>query len=197
VRVHRRAFELASLAGWIRLHGALIDIAGARVLLAGASGSGKSTLTARMLVDGDQVQGDESVLVREGVVVAVPRPLHLEPATAALVPEIGELLERAPRVSGIAVVDPGRLGFSWQLREARLDHAIALDRNPGPEGCVPIPQTEMIAALVPQAFRVTETKSALIRELSSAVAGVRCHRLAMSDPAVMRDAVLDALRAVG
>jgi hypothetical protein len=197
VRSHRRAFELASLAGWIRLHGALVDVAGSRVLLAGASGSGKSTLTARMLVDGDRVQGDESVLARGGVVVPVPRPLHLEPSTAALVPEIADLLAGAPRVSGIAILDPGRLGFTWQLRTAGLDHAIVLDRNPGPPGCVPIPQTEMVAALVPEAFRVTETKSALLRELSSTVARARCHRLATSDPVALRAAVLDALRGVG
>jgi hypothetical protein len=197
VRAHRRAFELASLAGWVRLHGALVDVGEARVLLTGASGSGKSTLTARMLIDGDRVQGDESVLVRDGEVVAVPRPLHLEPATAALVPEIAALLSRAPRVSGIAILDPGRHGFRWQLREAPLDHAIVLDRNPGPPGCVPIPQTEMMAALVPEAFRVTETKSALLRQLTAAVSGARCHRLAMSDPAAMRASILDATNVAG
>jgi hypothetical protein len=197
VRAHRRAFELASLAGWIRLHGALIDVAGARVLLVGPSGSGKSTLAARMLVDGDAVQGDESVLMRRGEVVAVPRPLHIEPATAVLVPEIAAMLADVPCVSGIAIVDPGRLGFTWELRQAPLDHAIVLDRNSGPQGCVPIPQTEMVASLVPEAFRVTETKSALLRELSGGVAGVRCHRLAMSDPVVMRAAILDAANPVG
>jgi hypothetical protein len=197
VRAYRRAFELASLAGWIRLHGALVDIAGSRVLLAGPSGSGKSTLAARMLVDGDGVQGDESVLIRRGQVVAVPRPLHIEPATDVLVPEIAAMQANAPRVSGIAIIDPGRLGFKWQLRQARLDHAILLDRNPGPQGCVPIPQIEMMAALVPEVFRVAETKSALLRELSAAIAGAGCHRLAMTDPAVMRAGILDGLRLVG
>jgi hypothetical protein len=197
VRVHRRAFELASLAGWVRVHGALIDVGAARVFLAGSSGSGKSTLTARMLVDGDQVQGDESVLMRGGEVVAVPRPLHLEPATGALIPEIARLVADAPRVSGIAILDPGRLGFTWRLREARLDHAVLLDPNPGQNGCIPIPQIEMMAAIVPEAFRVTETKSALLREVSAAVAGARCHRLPVSDPAAMRAAILDALREVG
>lgn len=197
VRAHRRAFEFSSLSGWVRIHGALVDVAGRRVLFAGASGVGKTILALRMLVDGDAVQGDESVLVRGGVVMAVPRPLHLKPDADRLVPEIAALLGGLPRVADVAVLDPARCGFGWSLREVPLDQVILLDRAPGPPGCVPVAQTEVIAALVPEVFPLAETKSTLLREVTAAVSPARCHRLATSDPAAMRAAVLDALDQVG
>jgi ABC-type glutathione transport system ATPase component len=73
VRAHRRAFELASLAGWVRVHAATVDLDGTRVLIVGPSGTGKTTLATKLLVEGADVQGDESVLVRRGESLAVPR----------------------------------------------------------------------------------------------------------------------------
>lgn len=193
VRAHRRAFELASLSGWVRIHGALVDVAGRRALLAGASGVGKTTLAVRMLLDGDAVQGDESVLVRGGNVVAVPRPLHVKPGTERLVPELAGILSGLPRVGGVALLDPGRRGFGWRLREAPLDHVILLGSTSAGPGCLSASQTETVSALVPEAFLLTETKASLLRELTAALARVRCHRLAVGDPAAMRAAVLDAV----
>ena len=62
-----------------------------RVLVVGPSGSGKTTLAARLLLDGADVQGDESVLVRRDASLAVPRALHLKPGYAPLLPELAAL----------------------------------------------------------------------------------------------------------
>jgi hypothetical protein len=193
IRSHRRAFELASLMGWLRLHSALVDVTSRRVLLTGPSGIGKTTLAVRMLVDGHAVQGDESVLVRGGRAIAVPRPLHVEPDGAALVPELAPLLPRLPRVEGTAVLDPGRCGFGWQLREAPLDHVVLLGLGADTSTCRRVPQTEAMTALVPEAFPVTETKQVLLAELTAALAGVAVWRLSVGDPGAMRDALIDVI----
>jgi hypothetical protein len=193
IRTHRRAFELASLVGWVRVHAALVDIGGRRVLVAGPSGVGKTTLAVRLLVDGHAVQGDESVLVRAGTAIAVPRPLHVEADGASLVPELAPLLPLLPRVEGTAVLDPGRCGFGWQLREAPLDHVVLLGRDPGAPSCRRAAQTEAMTALVPEVFPVTETKRVLLGELTAALAGVAVWRLSVGEPAAMRAALLDVV----
>ena len=84
VRAHRHAFELASLSGWAQVHAATVDLATTegreRVLVVGPSGAGKTTLATRLLLDGADVQGDESVLVRRGESLAVPAPSTSSPA---------------------------------------------------------------------------------------------------------------------
>jgi len=194
LRTHRRAFELASLAGWVRVHSALVDVAGRRVLLTGPSGIGKTTLALRLLVDGDAVQGDESVLVRGGTAIAVPRPLHIEADGAALVPELAPLLRRLPRVDGTIVLDPGRCGFSWQLREAPLDHVVLLGLAAGAPTFRRAAQTGAMTALVSELCPITETKQVLLAELTAALTGVAVWRLSIGEPRAMRDALLDVLQ---
>ena len=69
-RVHQRAFELASLRGWVRLHAAVVDGAGGRTLIVAPSGTGKTTLSCRLLLDGAAVAADESVMIRDGIAAA-------------------------------------------------------------------------------------------------------------------------------
>lgn len=192
-RAHRRAFELASLSGWVRLRGALVDLAGRRVLIAGPSGVGKTTLALRMLFDGDAVQGDESVLVRAGTVVAVPQPLYIHTGTERFIPELTRLLPALARVADSAVLDPGRGRFPWHLRYAPLDHIVLLDSTRREPDCVAVAQTAAVAALVPEVLRATETKSVLLRELTAAVSRARCHRIGVADPTAMRAAILNEI----
>jgi hypothetical protein len=76
-RSRERALELAALKGWVRLHGALVDLAGNRILIVGPPQSGKTALVLGVALRGGAPQGDESVLVRGGVAVAVPAPFEL------------------------------------------------------------------------------------------------------------------------
>ena len=76
-RSRARALELAALKGWVRIHGALVDLGGKRILLAGPAGVGKTALVLRLALRGGEIQGDESVLLRGGAALAVPAPLRL------------------------------------------------------------------------------------------------------------------------
>ena len=184
VRAHRRAFELASLAGWARVHAATIDLDGSRVLLVGPSGVGKTTLTVRLLFDGADVQGDESVLARAGASLAVPRAIHLKAGAEAFVPELAPLLEHLPRAGDVMVLDPSAIGRPWRLVERRIDHVVLLERG-GPVACTPAGGGAVLEALVRDAFPLTETKAALVTTVVEAISSARGHRLTIGDPVEM------------
>jgi glycosyltransferase involved in cell wall biosynthesis len=188
LRLYRRAFEWASRRGWLRLHGALVDFGGVRVLFSGPSGVGKSTLALRLLLDGASVQCDESVLVRRGASVAVARPLHLKVGTDQVVPEFSSLRARLPHIDDVVVLDPGRLGYPWSITVATLDHVVLLSADADPT-CIAIGQTEALPELVTQVFAVTESAPALLGALTAALAGVRCHRLGVAHPEAMHRAL--------
>jgi glycosyltransferase involved in cell wall biosynthesis len=192
LRLHRRAFERASLDGWMRMHGALVDLGTVRVLVTGPSGAGKSTLALRLLLDGAGVQGDESVLLRDGQAVAVARPLHLKPGAEQVVPELTDLVPRLPCIGDVLVADPGRMGHRWRISIAPIDHIVVLASD-GPVGSIPLSQTQALPALVDQLFPVTETKPALLRALTRTLRGVHCHQLGLGDPAAMVQTLLDDL----
>jgi hypothetical protein len=203
VRAHRRAFELASLAGWSRVHAATVDLPAGRVLVVGPSGAGKTTLAARLLIEGADVQGDESVLVRRGASLAVPRALHLKPGFERVLPEVGALAGDLPTVGDVTVLDPARLGRRWRLREAPIRHVVLLDARgptaddpapPGEPGCAPADAGAVLEALLADAFPVTETKAGIVATLAGAIAGARGYRLSAGDPGAMVETLR---RAVG
>jgi hypothetical protein len=194
VRAHRRAFELASLSGWARVHAATVDLDGARVLVVGSSGAGKTTLAARLLLDGAEVQGDESVLVRRDASLAVPRALHLKPGYERWLPEIGPIAAELPVVGEVTVLDPARLGRPWRLREAPIEHVVLLEGvaggHDGPVTCEPVDGGRVLEALLTDAFPVAETKARMVATLAGAIGRARGHRLTSGPP----DAMVDALR---
>jgi hypothetical protein len=198
VRAHRRAFELASLAGWVRVHAATVDLDGARVLVVGPSGAGKSTLAARLLLDGAAVQGDESVLVRREGSLAVPRALHLKPGYERWLPELAAVAADLPMVGEVTVLDPGRLAQPWRLRDAPVDHVVLLDgaagRGSGRVSCVPVDGGTVLEALLGDAFPLTETKAGMVATLAGAIGVAGGHRLGSGPPAAMVDVLWDAVR---
>lgn len=192
LRMHRRAFELASLAGWVRLHGATVDLDGARVLLVGRSGVGKTTLALRLLLDGADVQGDESALVRAGRSLAVPRPVHLRAGTLDLLPELRAVVADLPRVGDVAVLDPGRYR-PWRLVDAPVTHVAVLERDGRPAGVEPLGPGEVLEAMAKEAFVVTESASALVARLAPVAGAARGLRLRVGDPVASVTALRGAL----
>jgi hypothetical protein len=197
VRAHRRAFELASLAGWARVHAATVDLDGARVLVVGPSGAGKTTLTARLLLDGADVQGDESVLLRRDESLAVPRALHLKAGAAAVLPELSAVLPSLPVVDQVTVLDPARLDRPVTLRLAPVAHVVLLaGRAPAPDDavtCTPADGGEVLEALLTDAFPLTETKARMVSVLAGAMVTARGHRLTSGPPAAMVETLRAAL----
>ncbi len=195
VRAHRRAFELASLAGWARLHAATVDLDGARILIVGSSGAGKTTLAVRLLLDGADVQGDESVLVRRGASIAVPRALHLKPGAGELLPELADLVPTLPRAGDVTVFDPARIGHPIVLREAPIEHVVLLGPGePGTVSCRSVDGGTVLEALLSDAFPLTETSARMVSVVAGAMTHARGHRLTPGSPDTMVEALRRAIR---
>ncbi len=206
VRAHRRAFELASLSGWARVHAATVDLATtegrrARVLVVGPSGAGKTTLATRLLLDGADVQGDESVLVRRGESLAVPRALHLKPGAARVLPELAAVIPELPVIGDVTVLDPARVGRPVTLRIAPVEHVVVLAGPPIETGahepagvrsdvtCTPLDGGAVLEALLTDAFPLTETKARMVSMLAGAMVSAHGHRLTAGPP----DAMVESL----
>jgi hypothetical protein len=196
VRAHRRAFELASLAGWARIHAATVDLDGVRVLVVGPSGAGKTTLATRLLLDGADVQGDESVLVRRGASLAVPRALHLKPGTERVLPELAPVLPSLPVVNAVTLLDPARLDRPVQLRVEPVTYVVLLAGRAKPSGdveCIAIDGGAVLEALLTDAFPLTETKARIVSVLAGAMVSARGFRLTWGPPAAMVEALRGAI----
>jgi hypothetical protein len=179
-RVHQRAFELASLSGWVRVHGAFATVNGRRVLIVAESGVGKTTLSSRLLFDGAIVHGDESVVLRHGLVAAVARPFHLKPGIEHLVPELESLLPSLPALDGdppIRAFDPTVAGFAWTIDQGPVDDVVVAARVDGPSRLISISATDAMPTIVDQVFRNQEQRRAVLREVAAVLRTARCWRL--------------------
>lgn len=184
-RVHQRLFDHASLSGWVRAHAALVETGGRRVALCGPAGVGKTTLAVRLLFDGVAVHGDESVLLRDGESLAVPRPFHLKPGIEGHVPEIAPLLSSLPEVSDgtpVRAFDPTRAGFAWEIAPGRIDDVVLLERAED-TSLEPVTATSAMQGIVEQVFLLHEPKGSVVREVAAVLRTARCFRLRVSDPA--------------
>jgi hypothetical protein len=170
-RVHRRAFELASLLGWVRFHGAVVRLGSMRLVLAGPSGSGKTTLAAAILACGGEVEGDESFLTRDGHVLAVPRRWHVRPSTIELLPD-GAWMRDAPLLDAappLHLVDPSEHGFAWSLLDGPVDGVVVLvavdDAAPLVHRHLGGP--DVVRSLLEESFPVVEPRAAVVRQASA------------------------------
>jgi hypothetical protein len=105
--------------GLFHLHaGALVAPDGRGILVAGGAGAGKSTLTLALLEAGCAYLGDDAVFLssREGdaAVVALPRPFHVAPRTAAAFPRVPGLLSDLLPTGDKRRLDPRQ---AWPGRE--------------------------------------------------------------------------------
>jgi hypothetical protein len=105
--------------GLFHLHaGALVAPDGRGILVAGGAGAGKSTLTLALLEAGCAYLGDDAVFLSSRsvgpVVMALPRPFHVAPRTAAAFPRVGAMLSDLLPTGEKRRLDPRR---AWPGRE--------------------------------------------------------------------------------
>lgn len=187
-RARRRSLELASLKGWVQLRGALLDLDGSRILLVGPGGAGKTVLALRLALAGALLQGDDSVLLRDGSTIAFPALPVIAPGAQTLLPELATAL--LPGAGDTRRLDPARaLGVQWRLRIARVDHVVVLEQGEREVSARPTAPAHVLAPLTAALAPVTESKPVLLRALTAMLAGARCHTLSVGDPLEMERAV--------
>jgi hypothetical protein len=182
-RCFRRAVELASLKGWVRVRAALLDLDGSRVLLVGPSGVGKTVLSLRLALGGAVFQGDDSVLLHQGSTFAVPCLPIIRPGAEELLPNFAGALAPGWLAGGPARVDPcTALEAPWRLRIARVDHVVVLERSGHGAICVASTPAHVLPDLAGALMPVTESRPVMLRALTAMLSGARCHRLSVGDP---------------
>jgi hypothetical protein len=200
-RVQERiqALALADLDGHARLHAGLATSCGQGVLFAGAGRSGKTTLMTRLLYEGFAVQGDDTVVVRDGLAMAVPRRFRVRRGTLTLVPQLSP---RMPSwaVDGpangyhIVVLDPVELGFAWRIAPVPVDAVFFLAPVHGsPSRSLPCARYQMARQLMAQSSPPAAGTRALIREIATLVERADCHVLELGELDSAVWAVNDAL----
>jgi hypothetical protein len=195
-RAYSRAFELAALSGWARVHAATVDVGDARVLVVGAAGAGKTTFALALGMHGAEVQGDEGVLLRDGASLAVPRSMHLKDGTERVVPEL-EAVGPLPRIEYVRLLDPSRLGTPRRLRFRPVDHVVLLEPAVGPVTCRPAGTPTVLEGLVRASFLLTGSKPDHLGTLVAAAGRARGHCLTRGEPRAMVEALLGAIDELG
>jgi hypothetical protein len=178
-RVHQRAFELAALRGWVRLHAAVVDGPAGRVLLVAPAGTAKTTLSCRLLLDGVAVAADESALTRAGVALPVARRFHLKSDAEVLVPDLGPLVDRLPASAdgSVRALDPAEAGYRWSIEERPVDHLVVVSRADGPGTIAPMSAVEAMPSVVAETFRHSEPVGKMLGEIATLLRRARCWRL--------------------
>lgn len=195
-RMHGLAME--ALATYTKVHAGCAELKGRRVLVVGPGRSGKTTLMTRLLYEGFEVQGDEMVLLRDGVAVSYPRRFGIRQPTLTLVPPTEALAPegaRSPNSHGYQVfaLDPSRAGFPWRIAPGPVDVVVFLDARRGePSHLSPCPQHLMVQQVMSQSTAPSRGKPQWIRDVSDLVGRARCYTLAFGE----LDSAVAALRRV-
>ena len=186
LRIYRRVLERYVLAGWVGLHGALVNIGDRRLLLLGDKGAGQTTLTSKLLFQGHAIEGDEMVLVRDAQLMALPRRLHLKPGISEQVPELASRLENLPESwageQQLRGLDPTELGLPWVIRSGQVDHIVWLRPNHGGDtSTCPLSSMALLQRLMEGYLGWGESRSQVVRYCAG-LARHGGHELVQGDP---------------
>jgi hypothetical protein len=194
-RVYRRASELASLKGWLRVHGAVAGVGGRRVVVIGPSGAGKTTLALGLLDVGAAVEVDESFVTCGPEVVGVARRFHVQPDTADVL-GCCPWLDDSPRlgISPIRAVDPTEHGFAWSLPAGPVEHVVVLRRTDGASSVEEAPFGLVVQEIITQVFPLLEARSVIVRQASQLAKAARCHVLSSGPDRRAARLVMDLVR---
>lgn len=182
-RMH--VLALAALPEFTKIHAGSARWEGRRVIAVGPPRAGKTTLMTRLVYAGFAVEGDEMVLVRDGVALPYPRRFGVRAPTVDLIPQLGALTEGRP---GPLVVDPALLGAPWRIEAGPVDAVLFLEPNHGGEtALVPCPKHDMVRRVMSQSSAPRAGKRDWIRDVCAIVDRASSHvlRLGRLDAAVV------------
>jgi hypothetical protein len=184
-RVH--ALALAALDGHAKLHAGCAAFHGRGVLFVGAGRAGKTTLMTRLLYEGFAVQGDDTVVLRDGRAMAFPRRFRVRRGTLALVPQLSPrtppwAIDSPPNGYHVLVVDPAELGFAWRIAPIPVDAVFLLEPAHGrPSRVVPCPRYQMARHLMSQSIAPAGGARPWIGEIAALVGKASCYVLELGD----------------
>ncbi|MFP3907394.1 MAG: hypothetical protein ACLFWR_10215 [Acidimicrobiales bacterium] len=169
-RVQRRAFELAARKGWLRIHGAVIELHGRRIAVIGSSGVGKTTLALAALAAGHPAEADESFLILDGTALSVPRRFHAEVGTLDLVPDAREWVAPSPLLQRDPprwAIDPKTVDPRWRTRSGLLDLLVVASTTGPKLHLAPMPGAEAVPHLLANALPTIETRAQVAAQLAA------------------------------
>lgn len=178
-RMQRRAFELATLKGWLRIHGAVLSVDGRRLAVVGPSGAGKTTLSVASLAAGHQVEADESFLFADDTAIAVPRRFHVEHGTFDLVPVARRWAAEAPILSSeppVVALDPSEIGHAWHTRSGPLD-AVVIIGTGSQQDLRPLDTARALPLLMSQALPTIETRASVASHIAALLRTTPVHAI--------------------
>jgi hypothetical protein len=182
--VHDRVLDHARDGGWLRLHLAVVEIAGRRVGIAGSTGAGKSTTVLALALRGATVHGDEVAFVKDGETIALPRPLHFKHGTMRLYPWLAERSIRLDYEPPVHVLDPATIDVGAARQTvARLDALVLLHGSVGADARrEPASVADGLAVLLPDAAAFNPDHRGLARSLAGLLGVTRIVRVRPGTP---------------
>ncbi|MBA4374009.1 MAG: hypothetical protein C0402_14255 [Thermodesulfovibrio sp.] len=176
----------------LQLHAAGAARDGQGLLLCGPPGSGKSTLALALLLDGWQCLSDEITLLEPGCrrVWPFPRSFHLTEQTMSLFPCLTQIADGGGFVdkSGKRRFDPSGIRLDWVSSPASPAWLVFPEYRPeGPEGLIPLGETESLSLLIDQTINLASHGSGGLDMLLRLIGRCSCCRLLMRDLRSGRD----------
>lgn len=192
-RIH--VLALAALPEFTKVHAGCANWEGRRVLAVGPPHAGKTTLMTRLIYEGFSVQGDELVLLGDGLALPYPRRFGVRAPTVALIPQLADMGRPGSGGSAPIVIDPAQLGFDWRIEAAPVDAVLYLEPNHGgPTRLEPCPKYLMAQRIMSQSSGPEAGKRQWIRDVCAMLARASSHVLRLGDLDTAVVAVKEALQ---
>lgn len=170
-----------------------------RVLLVGGRRSGKSILALKLVAAGLTFEGDHRVALREGKVLALPRPAHIPQEGAYLLPEFEAAIRgRTPLTHATSTeffgYDPTRDGYAWRITEGTPDILFMLSPNFGGASSIRKLGTARLTEALRHCAQFPDgQKASHIMELIALASGSTGYDMSVGDPDQAADLVVRVL----
>jgi hypothetical protein len=190
---------LGAMPDRVRIHAGCGSYRTKRFLVIGDKYAGKSTLMTRLLFSGFDVFGDESVLMRSGIVMPVPRKFYLREGSFRLLPQLAEIIHRLPFVNSasngrVVAFEPRDAGFEWRLAAAPVDAIFALVPSHGePTRLESCPKYRMVAHVIKESNPPPERSCNWIGDICAMVDSAQAYELHIGDLDQAVDILMAAL----